>query len=99
MKFLGAIILELVRGSLYTDENLYHEDKADGKHIGRSRTRTLWGVPIGDVKMGTVIFFDIIDTILTIIAEAIRRIYAETTQHQVYGYDIPPDKLSLDELE
>ena len=32
MKFLGAIILELVRGSLYTDENLYHEDKADGKH-------------------------------------------------------------------
>ena len=32
MKFLGAIILELIRGSLYTDENLYHEDKADGKH-------------------------------------------------------------------
>jgi len=32
MKFLGIIILELVRGSLYTDENLYHEDKADGKH-------------------------------------------------------------------
>ena len=32
MKFLEIIILELVRGSLYTDENLYHEDKADGKH-------------------------------------------------------------------
>ena len=32
MKFVGALILELVRGSLYTDENLYHEDNADGKH-------------------------------------------------------------------
>lgn len=60
MKFFAAIILDLVRGSLYTDENLYHEDKAN---------------------------------------EAIRRIYAETTQHQVYGYDIPPDKLSINELD
>ena len=89
MKFLGAIILELVRGSLYTDENLYHEDKADGMH-GK--------IPDEDFK-GTVIFFGINYTVLTIISEAIRRIYAETTQHQVYGYDIPPDKLSLDELE
>ena len=32
MKFFAAIILDLVRGSLYTDENLYHEDKANGKH-------------------------------------------------------------------
>jgi len=50
MKFLGIIILELVRGSLYTDENLYHEDKADGKH-GEN--------PDKDIKfiIGTVFFF------------------------------------------
>ena len=31
MKFLAITIFQFVSGSLYTDENLYHEDKADGK--------------------------------------------------------------------
>lgn len=31
MKILVVIIFKLVSGSLYTDENLYHEDKADGE--------------------------------------------------------------------
>ena len=84
MKFLGIIILELVRGSLYTDENLYHEDKADGKHEVN---------PDKEINRDSVFWYK------WLISEAIRRIYAETTQHQVYGYDIPPDKLSINELE
>ena len=31
MKFLAVTIFQFISGSLYTDENLYHEDKADGK--------------------------------------------------------------------
>ena len=54
MKFLGIIILELVRGSLYTDENLYHEDKADGKH----------GVSLDkDINRDSDFFFGIIYTL------------------------------------
>ena len=81
MKFLAVTIFQFVSGSLYTDENLYHEDKADGKQA----------IPDVSLVRTVVVNFSI--------SEAIRRIYEETTPHQVYGYDIPPDQLSINELE
>ena len=33
LPFASVMIIQFVSGSLYTDENLYHEDKADGQYF------------------------------------------------------------------